>query len=135
MMAQQAISATGKVSMQEDANDMAYIRLELPFYRAWASVERALRESNFQTRDRDRSTGVFYIRYVEQDDDDGGWFDWIFGGDNQADTALMTENDFVLTLKEQAPEVVRITIAREDQEALTPAQAQSLLGLIKGSIN
>jgi outer membrane protein assembly factor BamC len=135
MMAQQAISATGKVSMQEDADDMAYIRLELPFYRAWASVERALGESNFKTRDRDRSTGVFYIRYVEQDDDDSGWFDWLFGSDNQADTAEMTENDFVLTLQEQAPAVVRITMAREDNEPLTPAQAQSLLGLIKGNIN
>ncbi len=135
MMAQQAITATGKVSMQEDANDIAYIRLELPFYRAWASVERALRESNFHMRDRDRSTGVFYFRYVEQDDEDSGWFDWIFGSDNQADTAAMTEQDFVLTLQEQTPAVVRITIAREDNEALIPTQVQSLLGLIKGNIN
>ncbi len=135
MMAQQAISATGKVSMQEDADDIAYIRLELPFYRAWASVERALRESNFQMRDRDRSTGLFYIRYVEQNEDDGGWFDWLFSGDNQEESAELTEQDFVLALAEQTPEVVRITIAREDKQALTPAQSQSLLGLIKGNIN
>jgi outer membrane protein assembly factor BamC len=135
MMAQQAISATGKVSMQEDADAIAYIRLELPFYRAWASVERALRESNFKVRDRDRSSGWYYIRYVEKDEDDSGWFDWLFGGDDQAASAEMTDQDFVLTLEKQSPGVVRITIAREDKEALTPAQSQSLLGLIKGNIS
>jgi outer membrane protein assembly factor BamC len=135
MMAQQAISASGKVSMQEDADDIAYIRLELPYYRAWASVDRALRESNFKVRDRDRSGGIYYIRYVEESEEDSGWFDWLFGGDDQAESAAMTEQDFVLTLEKQSPEVIRITIAREDKEALTPAQSQSLLGLIKGNIS
>jgi outer membrane protein assembly factor BamC len=135
MMAQQAISASGKVSMQEDADNIAYIRLELPYYRAWASVERALRESTFKVRDRDRSSGVYYIRYVEDADEDSGWFDWLFGGDDQAESAEMTEQDFVLFMEKQSTEVVRITIAREDKEALTPAQSQSLLGLIKGNIS
>jgi outer membrane protein assembly factor BamC len=135
MMAQQAITATGKVSMQEDADSIAYMRLELPYHRAWASVERALQQSNFRVRDRDRSSGVYYIRYVEEDEGDSGWFDWLFSGDDQAATPEMTDQDFVLTLEKQSPDVVRITIGREDKEALTPAQSQSLLGLIKGNIS
>jgi outer membrane protein assembly factor BamC len=135
MMAQEAINAGGKVSIQEDAGEAPYIRLELPFYRAWASVERALRESSFQTRDRDRSSGYFYIRYVEDADDDSGWFDWLFNDGEKEDTKSLTEFDFVLTITEQAEGVVRITIAREDAVALTPAQAQSMLALIKGNIN
>ncbi len=135
LMAQEAISATGKVSMQEGEGETPYIRLELPFYRAWASVERALGESSFQTRDRDRSSGRLYIRYVEDADDDGGWFDWLFNSGEEADTKALTEFDFVLTVAEQAEGVVRITIAREDAVELTPAQAQSMLSLIKGNIS
>ena len=135
MMAQEAIKASGKVSMQEDEAEMPYIRLELPFYRAWASVERAVGESSFQTRDRDRSSGRLYIRYIENPDDDGGWFDWLFSDSEEADTKALTEFDFVLTIAEQAEGVVSITIAREDAVALTPAQAQSMLSLLKGNIS
>ena len=135
MMAQEAIKASGKVSMQEDDAELPYIRLELPFYRAWASVERAVGASSFQTRDRDRSSGRLYIRYVENPDDDGGWFDWLFSDSADADTKVLTEFDFVLTIAEQAEGVVSITIAREDAVALTPAQAQSMLSLIKGNIS
>lgn len=136
MMAQQAISASGKVSMQEEADGTPYIRLELPYYRAWASVERALRESSFRTRDRDRSTGVYYIRYVEPDDDDGGWFDWLLESDDDDTQEMVADRDFLLHLKSQeGSEVVRITIQREDEVALETAQSQSLLALIKGNIN
>jgi outer membrane protein assembly factor BamC len=135
MMAQEAISASGKVSMQEDEGETPYIRLELPYYRAWASVERALRESSFKVRDRDRSSGRFYIRFVESDEDDSGWFDWLFNDGEKEDAKLLTEFDFVLTVAGQTEEIVRITIAREDDVALTPAQSQSMLSLIKGNIN
>lgn len=135
MMAQEAIKASGKVSMQEDEVEMPYIRLELPYYRAWASVERALRESSFQVRDRDRSSGRFYIRFVESDEDDSGWFDWLFNDGEKADAKILTEFDFVLTVARQTEELVRITLAREDAVALTPAQSQSMLSLIKGNIN
>ncbi len=135
MMAQQAISATGKVSMQEGEDGMPYIRLELPYYRAWASVERALRESSYQVNDRDRSTGVYYIRYVESDEDDGGWFDWLFDEADDSREAI-ADRDFVLNVESQEDaDIVRISIEREDGEPLDAAQAQSLLALIKGNIN
>jgi outer membrane protein assembly factor BamC len=135
MMAQEAISGGGRVSMQEDEEETPYIRLELPYYRAWASVDHALGQSSFETRDRDRSSGRFYIRYVENADDDGGWFDWLFNDAEQEGTKTLTEFDFVLKVAEQAEGVVRITIVREDAVALTPAQAQSMLSLIKGNIS
>lgn len=136
MIAEQAIRATGKVTLQDDAEGEPYIRLELPYYRAWASVERALRESSFAVRDRDRSTGVYYIRYQESSDEDGGWFDWLFSNENSDDnSALLTDKDFILSLKAESTEVVAISIAREDKGELTAAQAQTLLGLIKGNIN
>ncbi len=135
MMAQQAIRAGGKVSLQEESDGIPYIRLELSYYRAWASVERALRESSFEIRDLDRSNGRFYIRYVEPDEDDGGWFDWMFDGDEGAEGSLLTEQDFVLLVKEQTGDIVQISITREDKIELSLANNQSLLALIKGNIH
>ena len=135
MIAQQAILASGKVTMQDDTDGQPYIRLELPYYRAWASVERALGESSFKVRDRDRSTGVYYIRYDETDEEDSGWFDWLFESEGNADGSILTDQDFILNLKEESSGLVRITIAREDKGELTPAQSQKLLGLIKGNIS
>ncbi|MCZ6828171.1 MAG: outer membrane protein assembly factor BamC, partial [Gammaproteobacteria bacterium] len=81
MMAQQAISATGKVSMQEDSDGKPMIRLELPYNRAWASMERALRASNFEILDKDRSTGSYFVHYVRPVDKQAGWLDWLFDND------------------------------------------------------
>ena len=59
MIAEQGISAGGKISMQEATEGYTYIRLELPYDRAWASLGRALEESTFVIADRDRSAGIY----------------------------------------------------------------------------
>jgi outer membrane protein assembly factor BamC len=135
MMAQEAISSSGKVSMQEGEGEVPYLNLELPYYRAWASIERALRESSFQTRDRDRSSGLFYIRYVENSEDDAGWFDWLFNDNEEPDASVLTEHDFILLVTKLDEDTVRVDISRQDKVPLTPAQSQSMLSLIKGNIN
>jgi outer membrane protein assembly factor BamC len=135
MMAEKEIRASGKVSMLEDADGMPWIRLELAYYRAWASVERALRESDFSIRDLDRSSGKYYIRYVPPEDQGGGWFDWLVGDDQEEEARAMTDQDFVLTLAEIDSGTMRISIAREDGTAMGIATAQNLLTLIKGNIN
>ena len=134
MMAQQAISATGRVNLLEGPNGQPYIRLQLPYYRAWASTERALRESSFQVRDLDRSSGVFYVRFVPPEDEDEGWFGWLFGGDDEASKEL-SDQDYLVTMKQVDENEVHITVAREDGKALELAQAQNLLSLLKGNIN
>ena len=134
MMAQQAISASGRVNLLEGTDGQPYIRLQLPYYRAWASTERALRESSFQIRDLDRSSGVFYVRFVPPEDEDGGWFGWLFGDDDEASKEL-SDQDYLVTMKQVDENQVHITMAREDGKALELAQAQNLLSLVKGNIN
>jgi outer membrane protein assembly factor BamC len=133
MMAQQAMGDGGKVSLQEDEQGMPYVRLRLPFYRAWASLDRALRESSFTVRDLDRSRGLFYVRFVPPEEDEG-WFGWLFGGDEE-DSAELSNQDYVLSIQEEAPNEVRIGLAREDGTAMTRGQSQQLLSLLKGNIN
>lgn len=133
MMAQQAMGEGGKVALQEDRNGDPYVRLSLPYYRAWASVDRALRESSFTIRDLDRSGGLFYVRFVPPEEDDG-WFGWLFGGDDD-DEDLLTQQDYVVRLSEETGDQVRIDMAREDGAEMTRGQKQQLLSLLKGNIN
>lgn len=133
MMAQQAMGEGGKVSLQEDPDGTPFIRLVLPYYRAWASVERALRESSFSVRDLDRSQGLFFVRFVPPEEDEG-WFSSLFGGDDEENEELAGQ-DYVLTVNEVDASEVRIGIRREDGAAIERAQSQQLLSLLKGNIN
>ena len=133
MMAQQSMGEGGKVTLQEDSTGTPYIRLMLPYYRAWASVERALRESSFSVRDLDRSQGLFYVRFVPPEDDEG-WFSSLFGGDDEENEELAGQ-DYVLKVDEVATGEVRINIQREDGTVIERAQAQQLLSLLKGNIS
>ena len=45
------------------------IELDLNFDRAWSSVSKAMDASNIDTNDKDRSNGIFYVSYVEEDGD------------------------------------------------------------------
>jgi outer membrane protein assembly factor BamC len=45
------------------------IELDLNFDRAWSSVSKAMDASNIDTNDKDRSNGIFYVSYAEEDGD------------------------------------------------------------------
>jgi len=56
-------------------NGQTIIELSLNFDRAWSSVTKAIDASEIFTNDKDRSNGIFYVSYVEENDgilsDDG----------------------------------------------------------------
>ena len=104
MMAQQAMGEGGKVNLLEDPDGTTWVQLKLPYYRAWASVDRALRESSFEVRDLDRSSGVFYVRFIPPEEEDG-WFSWMFGSDKEAEA--VGDQDFLITLSERGETDVR----------------------------
>ena len=132
MIADQAISAGGKISMQESADGYTYIEVLLPYERAWASLGRALEKSGFEISDRDRSTGVYYVTLVgQQDEDDDGWFDWLFGDEEHP----MTGRQFIVTAAADGEEAVTIRLRPQDDAAtLEKREEQGLLALIKGNI-
>jgi outer membrane protein assembly factor BamC len=138
MVAEQAISATGKISIQEGEDDDIYIRLGLPFDRAWASVGRAIEESNFEITDRDRSAGKYYVRFLgTQSEEESGWFDWMLGSDDDP----LVNQQFVISVETLAPSDMAIRIEyqgpAEDAEAMTVEKRDelSLLTLLKDNID
>ena len=139
MVADQAISAAGKISMQEGPGGDIYIRLSLPYDRAWASLGRAVEESSFEINDRDRSAGKYYVRFLgPQTEEDEGWFDWLLDSDSDHPLAGKL---FIVSLETLDTGDVAIRIAPQppqgDEEPLVleKSDEQALLALIKGNID
>jgi len=133
MVADQALNASGKISLQDSNEGYSFIQVGLPYSRAWASLARALERSTFEITDRDRSTGVYYVKFNGPDaGDDSGWFDWLF--DEEADP--LVGRSFLVTMSKNGEH--EVTIRLQPPEGDTPLEQreeQSLLTLIKGSIN
>jgi outer membrane protein assembly factor BamC len=139
MVADQAISAAGKISIQEGPDDDIYIRLSLPYDRAWASVGRAIEESNFEITDRDRSAGKYYVRFLGvKTEEEAGWFDWMLGGN---DDEPMANQLFVVSVQSLDVQDVAIRIDQQaavegsEFRAMESRDEQALLTLLKGNID
>ena len=133
MIADQAISAGGKVALQEAPEGYTYIALELPYNRAWASVGRALPLTSFQVTDRDRSAGVYYATFLGPDADEGdGWFDWLW--DSDSDHPLAGQ-DCTITVTADGDNAVRIRLQPVDGGTrFEKREEQSVLALLKSNI-
>jgi outer membrane protein assembly factor BamC len=133
MIAEQGITAGGRISMQEAPEGYTYIRLELPYDRAWASLGRALGKSSFEVIDRDRSAGRYDARFLgPQAEDEGGWFDWLFGEEEHP----LAGNVFLVSMTSAGENAVNIRLEPQDSSIeLSKRDEQSLLALIKGNIN
>ena len=64
-----------------DVDGRSFVQLPDTFDRSWRQVGLALDRSGFTVEDRDRSNGIYYIRYVDtnQVDKQPGLFDRVFG--------------------------------------------------------
>ncbi|APB98726.1 outer membrane protein assembly factor BamC [Polynucleobacter asymbioticus] len=87
---------TPKAKFVQQANNQGYIELSTSFDRSWRDVGLALDRSNFTVEDRNRSTGVYYVRYVNAKDvgESKGFFSNLFSSSDNA--ALMAKKYQVL---------------------------------------
>ena len=134
MMAEQSISSTGRVTVVEDNGD-SYIRLDLPFERAWASLARTLESSGFEITDRNRSEGLYYATYsgAEDEEEDSGWFNW-FGDDEEQHP--LTGVPLLLSVEQTAEGPLAIRMREEGSSGNAPTEdLLSLLQLVKSNIN
>lgn len=134
MIADQAISASGKISLEESQGGHTLIRVGLPFQRAWASLARALEDSTFEITDRDRSVGEYYVKFLGPDsEEEDGWFDWLFDEEGHP----LAGQNFVAKMVSEDESSVTIGLRQMDEgaEAMSMRQEQALLVLIKGNIN
>ena len=78
------------------------IALDLNFDRAWSSVSKALVEANIVTNDRDRTKGIFFVSYSQEED--RGLFG-LFGRRSEAvnpeEIIIGEESEFEITITEE----------------------------------
>ena len=82
---------TPKAKFVQESNNQGYIELSAGFDRSWRDVGLALDRSNFTVEDRNRSNGVYYVRYVNAKDvgDTKGFFSKLFS--SKDDTKLQAK--------------------------------------------
>ncbi len=79
----QTIGGNAKVQFV-NAQGEAYLRMELDYLRAWATMGYALQREGFTLWDEDREIGVYYAGYsTPKDEEESGFFRGWFGGDDQ----------------------------------------------------
>jgi outer membrane protein assembly factor BamC len=74
--------ATKPTSRVASANGVPVVQVDDGFERAWRRVGLSLDRTGFTVEDRDRSQGVYFVRYVEPkaDTKEPGFFGKLFGG-------------------------------------------------------
>jgi len=97
-----------KAALVQSSDDSSFIELNLEYARAWAAVDRALKEALIDVNDLDRDEGVFYVNFSQEDEK--GFFGRIFSGPS-------FNGDFKILVKEIDEKTCRVTINAEKEEA------------------
>lgn len=134
MLAQQAIDSSGKVVLEEDVNAIPYIKLSLPYSRAWAAVGKALNEAGFDVDDLNRSDELYYVHYLDTgEDEEPGFFSRMFSRDSDEDTDRGIA--YLVKVTKQDGNTVRITIETQTGDSLDALETKKLLVLLKKHIS
>jgi outer membrane protein assembly factor BamC len=132
MIADRSISSEGKLRLIETSPNQAYLELDLPFDRAWASLQIGIENSGFKVDDLNRSEGVYYVTYLGEDAEEGsGWFGWLFSDE---DNPLIGQG-FEVKLISKSKETQQISLIANDPSAIPERGQPMLISLIKGNIN
>ncbi len=87
-MVEQAEKSSGEQQVAQAADGQAALTLNESFDRAWRRVGVALDSAGFSVDDRDRSTGDYFVRYLDTDTgqkiEQGNFLTRMFGGKNTA---------------------------------------------------
>ena len=134
MLAQQTIDSSGRVTIEEYTRTRPYIKLQLPFSRAWASLRRALDKAGYKIDDLDRSERLFYVHYSEEQasGEEPGFFASLFGGKDETRADAVA---YLVKVTEPDSESVEITIEAVEPGAVGAMEPKTLLKLIKRHIS
>jgi len=139
MLAQRGLDSKGKVFLSKQPGVNSYLRLELTFERAWASLSTALPKGGFTVEDSNHTTGEYWVRYAPPQDDEekqGYWsrfWSWVFrSGEKNVHKNVI----YVVRMQNEANAegAVRIDVQRQDGKPLTTAIQEELLNRIKNRL-
>jgi outer membrane protein assembly factor BamC len=117
---------TPKAKFVQEANNRGYIELSTGFDRSWRDVGLALDRSNFTVEDRNRSIGVYYVRFVNTKDvgDKKGFFSNLF---SSKDDSKLQAKKYQVIVKSTGENSANIYVQDADgKPENTPAGIQLL---------
>ena len=107
-----------------------YVEIEEPFDRAWRRVGLALDRVGFTVEDRDRNTGVYFVRYVDPDadaKDKPGLLSRIF---TSSEERLKQAAQYRIAVRTQGTSVTRVSVLDKDAKPVTNDVGGRILTLL-----
>lgn len=130
IVAQAGTKPVDRARLLDVAGGGRLIELDDRFDRAWRRVGLALDRTGFTVEDRDRSKGVFFVRYVDPDPKsgaDGGFLSWLAFWKDNAETQPQTQ--FRVMVAEEGA-VSRVRVQTKDGVPDVSSTASRILGLL-----
>jgi outer membrane protein assembly factor BamC len=105
------------------------IELDLNFDRAWSSVSKAMDASNIFTNDRDRSNGIFYVSYSNEED--GGFLSFLNFRKNTNENIIFDDSQFEVKIIEKNNKTYVRAFSKDDKII----EAEKLISIINESLS
>jgi outer membrane protein assembly factor BamC len=98
-----------KAKFVQEGNNTARIDMSSSFDRAWRDVGLALDRSNFTVEDRDRSKGIYFVRYVNPKEvgESKGFFSKLF---SSSDDSSLKAKRYRVVLKSSSDNLTQVNV-------------------------
>jgi outer membrane protein assembly factor BamC len=127
-----ALSAQTPAPDDRDANGSQFTSTELtlgePYDRAWLRVGLALDRSNFTVDDRDRTKGVYFVRYVDPKDmtsAEQGFWSQVFHGKKEK-----VAKQYRVNVRAVTPNQTRVAVVDDKGAIDSSAPAKQIMALV-----
>ncbi len=127
----QSIGGAAKVEIITPKEAEPYLLLKLDYDRSWASVGYATGRDGFALVDQDRSEGVFYVHYGDPDEEEPGFFEDMFNGDDEEQRLSVT---YLIRLAKTEEGVV-VSLVDAQQQTLERTETLRLLKKIRANLS
>ncbi len=128
ILAKRGVKSKGKIFMEGEGEDR-FLRLYLPYDRAWAALGLALTKAGFEIEDQAPAVNKYWLSYVDPEDLDEGWFSGFFGA-NRA-----KRSRYVVELKPVAEGQSVILLNYQKGRRLRSEEREVLLNRIMGYLH
>ncbi|PXX47429.1 outer membrane protein assembly factor BamC [Undibacterium pigrum] len=136
-----APSAPGKARSQLLKNDgKTYVEVDEAFDRSWRRVGLALDRIGFTVEDRDRSQGLYFVRYVDQDIDaktkgaSEGFFSRLFSFGSSSDATKNAQKYRIQVKNAASGDISLVSVHNSDGKVDSSPVAEKILQLLNDQL-